>query len=110
MVKRPSRNRGRFDDDEEEPMAGLSNLADVMLVFSCGLMVALAVYWNVSVNSTQTEVVEQDQLSDAVDMDKLLASTEDGKGLYIHRGEAFEDPATGKMYVLEKADDADSGS
>ncbi len=90
-------------------MAGLSNLADVMLVFSCGLMVALAVYWNVSVNSAQTEVVEQDQLSDAVDMDKLLASTEDGKGLYIHRGEAFEDPATGKMYVLETTDDG-SGS
>lgn len=105
MVRRPTRGGGRFDSGEEDPMAGLSNLADVMLVFSCGLMVALAVYWNVSVNSAQTEVVEQDQLSDAVDMDKLLASTEDGKGLYIHRGEAFEDPATGKMYVLETADE-----
>ncbi len=108
MIKRPGHGAGRFDAGEEDPMAGLSNLADVMLVFSCGLMVALAVYWNVSVNSPQTEVVEQDQLSDAVDMDKLLSSTEDGKGLYIHRGEAFEDPATGKMYVLETADDGGS--
>lgn len=107
MIRRPARRTGRFDAGDEDPMAGLSNLADVMLVFSCGLMVALAVYWNVSVNSAETEVVEKDQLSDAVDMDKLLVSTEDGKGLYIRRGEAFEDPATGKMYVLETAGDGD---
>lgn len=104
MIKRRSKNVSRFTSTDEDPMSGLANLADVMLVFSCGLLVALAVYWNVSMNVSQTEVIEKDQLSESVDMDKLLSSKSEGKGLYVYKGDAYEDPSTGKMYILEKID------
>ena len=32
----------RFDDRDEDPRASLVNLVDVMLVFACGLLAALA--------------------------------------------------------------------
>ena len=34
--------------EEINPLDGLANLADVMLVFACGLMLALITYWNLS--------------------------------------------------------------
>lgn len=37
-----SRRDARFDDHDEDPGASLVNLADVMLVFACGLLAALA--------------------------------------------------------------------
>ena len=38
------------------PMDGMANLADVMLVFACGLLIALIASWNVDINSAgQTE-------------------------------------------------------
>jgi hypothetical protein len=41
-MKPRSRLHSRFDHDDEDPRAGLVNLVDVMLVFSCGLLAALA--------------------------------------------------------------------
>ena len=32
----------RFDDSDEDPRASLVNLVDVMLVFACGLIAAIA--------------------------------------------------------------------
>ena len=37
-----SRLDARFDDRDEDPRASLVNLVDVMLVFACGLLAALA--------------------------------------------------------------------
>lgn len=107
MIKRRSKVTSRFMSSDEDPLSGLSNLADVMLVFSCGLLVALAVYWNVSLNVSETEVIEKDKLSQSVDMDKLMASKGEGEGLYVYKGEAYEDPSSGKMYILEKVDKTD---
>jgi hypothetical protein len=33
----------RFDDSDADPLTGMANLADVMLVFACGLITALVV-------------------------------------------------------------------
>jgi len=33
--------------EDVNPLEGVVNIADVMLVFACGLMLALAVYWNI---------------------------------------------------------------
>ena len=41
-MKARSRLHNRFDHDDEDPRASLVNLVDVMLVFSCGLLAALA--------------------------------------------------------------------
>ncbi|MEG0392584.1 MAG: DUF2149 domain-containing protein, partial [Anaerovoracaceae bacterium] len=37
--------------EDLNPMDGLANLADAMLVFACGLLVALIVNWNVDVGA-----------------------------------------------------------
>ena len=38
------------------PMEGMSNLADCMLVLACGLMLALVMYWNLDVAPAMDEV------------------------------------------------------
>jgi len=40
--ERPQYRRSRFDVTDEDPMGPLANMADIMLVFAVGLMVALA--------------------------------------------------------------------
>ena len=49
MLKYRKRLSRPFDgeDDNENPMDSLTNLFDVMLVFACGLMVALVMSLNV---------------------------------------------------------------
>ncbi len=37
------RFHSRFDDSDADPLTGMANLADVMLVFACGLITALVV-------------------------------------------------------------------
>ena len=39
--------RRRRAAEDVDPMSSMSNIGDVMLVFACGLMVALVVAWNV---------------------------------------------------------------
>lgn len=44
--------KGKFSSrrhvtEEVDAMAGVANLADVMLVFACGLMAAVILNWNV---------------------------------------------------------------
>ena len=52
MLKNRKRLSRPFDgeDDNENPMDSLTNLFDVMLVFACGLMVALVMSLNVDVS------------------------------------------------------------
>lgn len=58
---------GNSFSEDINPMDGVGNLADVMLVFACGLMLALITYWNVdvsgvagSIDVTQGEEITQD--------------------------------------------------
>ncbi len=45
MVKLSRKNS--FDEsDEEDPMAGVANLVDAMLVIAVGLLVFLVISWN----------------------------------------------------------------
>ena len=50
-----SGNRGRLRvqrrQEDFSPMEGVGNMADAMLVFACGLIVALILSWNVDVTS-----------------------------------------------------------
>ncbi|MGL4483643.1 MAG: DUF2149 domain-containing protein, partial [Anaerovoracaceae bacterium] len=48
-IKNKSRLRINRKSEEVNPMDGMASLADVMLVFACGLIVALIAAWNVDV-------------------------------------------------------------
>ena len=87
------------DHEDADPRVGLVNLADVMLVFACGLMLALVTYWNLNI-SDMTEVVQNQDMSEVADSDiegvtDLSAS---GSG-FTELGTVYQDPKTGKMYM-----------
>ena len=94
-------------EEDVDPMSSVANIADAMLVFACGLMVALVVAWNVDLqNVQQVEIDSSEQVEDLQSLEDLL--TAEGSS-YIQRGTVYQDPRTGQMYLLEEADGAQAG-
>lgn len=84
----------RFDDSDEDPRASLVNLVDVMLVFACGLMAALAA--NGKAHLTPPMPIEKGQ-----EIERPATGTGlQGQG-YSRVGEVFRDPKTGKLILVE---------
>ena len=99
------RNRG--GREEVDPMSSMGNMGDVMLVFACGLMVALVLAWNVDLAQFQ-QVEAKDELSeDQVSQmnDELYG---EGSG-FIEKGKVYQDPETGQYYLVEEDDGSDDG-
>ena len=86
--------------EDEDPTAGLSNLADCMLVLACGLMVALVVAWNIDIQ-TVTEVEMTDKTTELTDVENLEGDFETGGTKYVDVGRVYQDPDTGTYYILE---------
>lgn len=92
-----------------DPMAGITNLVDAMLVFACGLMLALLTYWNLDLPNVQQVVERQDmtEVNDVEVTDEQLSA--DGIS-YNERGTVYEDPTTGQLYLLENGSTATSST
>jgi hypothetical protein len=99
-----------FDTEpDSDPRVGLVNLADVMLVFACGLMLALVAYWNLDV-SDMREMIQSEQVTEMNEVEDITDSAGDGGG-FIELGKVYQDPMTGKYYMLqEDMDRAASGA
>ena len=98
-------------------MASLTNLLDIMLVFSCGLMVALVLSWrlqnvlfdkNVSAQQKK-QMLQAVQKMVQVEKGRRLEQTPDlanqggaGSG-YNEMGTVFRDPKTGKLFMVKKS-------
>ncbi len=99
------------EQEDADPRVGLVNLADVMLVFACGLMVALVVNWNIKLPQF-SEIQEAQDLSEVNqdDIDSMAQNMLNGSGTgYQQKGIVYEDPTTKKLYMLESTeDDGDS--
>ncbi len=88
--------------EEVDPMEGVTNMADVMLVFACGLMLALAVYWNIDLGPIGDRVdLEQGQeVTDSLELrDDLIETLGQGER-YEKMGTVYKDPRTGKLFML----------
>lgn len=97
------------ETEDADPRVGLVNLADVMLVFACGLMLALVTYWNLDV-SQMTEVAQADEMAEVEGIEDFEQQMNGGAGQsFTQLGMVYEDPMTGKMYML-KEDVGDEGS
>lgn len=105
---RINRKGGRLRTDRERkeevnPMDGLANLADVMLVFAAGLLMALIMNWNVDVNTNdRTQVVDEKYEVEGLDdsqRDKKVETKEEQD--MEKMGTVYKDPKTGKYYVVE---------
>ncbi len=90
--------RMRRSGQEVNPLDGITNLADIMLVFACGLMLALILNWNVDLNHKvvilpKENMVETNALDDQV---QNGMSNSD----FAERGVVYQDEKTGKMYIV----------
>ena len=88
-----SRLDARFDPGDEDPRASLVNLVDVMLVFACGLIAAIA--------GAQGGIQAPKPVEKGRQIERPAAGiTESGSG-YDRVGEVFRDPKTGKLVLIE---------
>ena len=93
--------RRRKPKEDVDPLSSLANIGDIMLVFACGLMVALVVAWNVDL-SKFTQV----QMGEELDQSAVTQATNqlNGEGSsYVEKGTVYQDPETGKYYLVEDA-------
>jgi hypothetical protein len=86
----------RFDDRDEDPRASLVNLVDVMLVFACGLLAALAA-------GSQAVLKAPQPVEKGREIERpAQGAQQTGAGL-DRVGEVFRDPKTGKLLLIEPA-------
>ena len=83
----------RFDQSDEDPRASLVNLVDVMLVFACGLIAAIA--------GSQGAIKPPQPVEKGRQIEHPASGvTQDGSG-YDRVGEVYRDPKTGKLVLIE---------
>lgn len=96
------------EQEDVDPRVGLVNLADVMLVFACGLMLALVVHWNVNVSNV-TEMDQQDMTEiDQSQVENMADDMQSAGSSYNELGKVYQDPTTGQMYLLQQDTDSKS--
>ena len=92
-----SRLDARFEQGDEDPRASLVNLVDVMLVFACGLIAAIA--------GTQGARTASQPITQPVEKGRQIERPAAGAGLagagYDRVGEVYRDPKTGKLVLVE---------
>lgn len=96
-----SRSRLRTTEDVN-PLEGAINIVDAMLVFACGLMLALVINWNVDlgnvgerINLNRGQEVSQDE-----DIRSDLIETQGQGELFEKMGTVYKDPVSGKLFML----------
>jgi hypothetical protein len=107
------RNRRRLlNSQEEDPLAGTSNLVDAMLVLAVGFLIFLVLSWNMqSVVFSDSTPEEKKQTMEAM---KKAAEIQQGKQLnntpqsqsgqgkgYVQMGTVYKDPSSGKLIMVE---------
>ena len=96
------RNSRRRLSEDVSPLEGAINIVDAMLVFACGLMLSLVMYWNVDLSrvgerinlNRGQEVTETPEIRE-----DLIEAQGEGK-LYQKMGTVYKDPATGQLFML----------
>ena len=105
-----SKFNNKYDDNDlerENPMDGVSNISDSMLVLTVGVMLALVIKWKVDLQivgkNFNIENVDENKL-DEVDIDKQIPVSnitfEDIESKYRKSGTVYTDVTTGKTYVV----------
>ncbi|MHC6179080.1 DUF2149 domain-containing protein [Clostridium sp. JNZ X4-2] len=96
-------NRGRLQSkrasyrEEINPMESLVNLVDVMLVFICGLLLSIIIFWNINMKNLVI-ILDQKQLIKINNPKELTTQMKD-KSSSGSVGSAVLDPKTGKIYI-----------
>lgn len=103
MIKQFGTGRLRPQDSSDEdvnPLEGLANMADLMLVLAVGIMVALVMNWNVNISS----VNDLKELNNAEYLNGNQVQQETGTNGLEKKGVVYMDPKTGKYYIEVQKD------
>jgi hypothetical protein len=103
MMNRGLRRRSRLRTNEEvNPLEGAINIVDAMLVFACGLMLALVIRWDVDLSAVngRVNITPGEEISQDADIRNDLAETEGEGKLYERMGTVYKDPVTGELFML----------
>lgn len=103
---------------DENPLEMMVNLMDVMLVFACGLMLALIINWNVDITPQEVDYTSGQEVTDTELNNDKSDGDMDQERSYKKMGTVYQDPETGKMYMVSDeeqdtsggASDADTGN
>ncbi|MEN6348485.1 MAG: DUF2149 domain-containing protein, partial [Syntrophomonas sp.] len=96
------RSRRRLRDEEVNPLEGAINIVDAMLVFACGLMLALVINWDVDLHTVNERINlnRGQEVSQEPDIRSDLIETEGQGDLYEKVGTVYKDPVSGKLFML----------
>jgi hypothetical protein len=83
------------NDEDVNPLDGIANMADLMLVLAVGIMVALVMNWNVNISS----VNDLEELNNAEYLNGDQVKQETGSEGLEKKGVVYMDPETGKYYI-----------
>lgn len=102
MINPEKRRLGRKDDyeDEANPLDGVANLLDIMLVFACALMVALILYWNINLDNI-VNILDREQLVEITDPEMMDQVTSIAASEFDGIGTAVRDPETGMLLIVD---------
>ena len=102
-----------FEEEEEDPMTGVANLVDAMLVIAVGLLVFLVISWNMQAIVFNDSVTPQER-QDAINAMKQVTEIDQGQHLnqtpdvsnssgegYAELGKVYKDSNTGKLIMIE---------
>lgn len=93
--------RIKHKDDDFSPMEGVGNMADAMLVFACGILLALIISWNVDI-SEQGEIHQAGTKYQVEGIDDQASTDVESMDDLQEMGKVYRNPKTGKYYVVEK--------
>ena len=80
--------RGRhLRSNDADPMASVANIADIMLVFACGLMMALVTVWNI--DFTPLSELQDKQLEAIDTTEDMPKDMTDAGNAYVEKGMVY---------------------
>ena len=96
------RNSRRRLSEDVSPLEGAINIVDAMLVFACGLMLSLVMYWNVDLSRVgeRINLNRGQEVTETPEIREDLIETQGEGNLYQKMGTVYKDPATGQLFML----------
>lgn len=95
--------RLRRREAEVNPMDGVANLADAMLVLAVGIMLALILNWNVDISAVRGQAdPETEEALTFTEEDLTQSEAREGQGELEKLGAVYYDPETGLYYIIEE--------
>ena len=78
-IKRGRLHKSQSLREDVNPMESVVNIVDAMLVFACGLMLSLVIYWNVDFQSNNmVSVTPGDEFISEGELNEHMAQSPEG--------------------------------